>query len=236
VTAEFKRLGKDRAYRLGRLRTQGVPQLQRPAPFRPQFVRPYHRWPAVVWLAGLLVGVLLIMGGAAIGWWFMPFVIGLLAGAANWVGRWPSKVAVPAVVIAALVGWAVPLAYSMARGQWYETTARITARQAGIPGTAAAGVTLSVAIAAAQAVVGYWLGRAITPRPARYLAAGQAPGHRASSAATARRSVPLPSASVLSMNWSTAPIGGSARSRSSLICSRSAVANRPESGTWYGRS
>jgi hypothetical protein len=169
VTAEFKRLGKDRAYRLGRMRTQGVPQLQRPAQFRPQFVRPYHRWPAAVWLAALLVGMVLIMGGAAIGWWFMPFVVGVLAGVANWVGRWPARVAVSAVAIAAAVGWAVPLAYSMAHGQWHETTARITATQVGLPGTAAAGVTLSFAIAVAQAVAGYWLGRAITPRPARYL-------------------------------------------------------------------
>jgi hypothetical protein len=120
----------------------------------------------------------------------------------------------------------------MAHGHWHDTTARITATQVGLPGTAAAGVTLSIAVAAAQAVVGYWLGRAVTPRPARYLAAEQAAGHKASSAATARRSVPLPSASVLSMNWSTAPISGSARSCSSLICSRSAAANRPESGTW----
>lgn len=217
MTAEFKRLGKDRAYRLGQLRTQGVPQLQVPAPFRPQFVRPYHRWSAAVWLVGLLIGVLLIMGGAAIGWWFMPFVVGLLAGAANWVGRWPAKVAVPAVVIAAAVGWAVPLSYSMAHGQGHDTIARITATQVGLPGTAAAGVTLSIAVAVAQAVVGYWLGRAVTPRPARYLAPEQARGQNASSAATARRKVPLPSASVLSTNWSTAPISGSARSPSSLI-------------------
>jgi hypothetical protein len=174
VTAEFKRLGKDRAYRLGRLRTQGVPQLQPPAPFRPHFVRPYHRWPAAVWLAGLIVGALLIMGGAAIGWWFMPFVIGLLAGAANWIGQWPARVAVPAVVIAGAVGWAVPLSYAMANGQWHDTTARITATQVGLPGTAAAGVTLSIAVAVAQTLVGYWLGRAITPRPARYLTAEQA--------------------------------------------------------------
>jgi len=235
VTAEFKRLGKDRAYRLGHLRTQGVPQVQPPAPFRPQFVRPDHRWPPAVWLAALLIGTLLIMGGALIGWWFMPFVIGLLAGVANWVGRWPAKVAVLAVALAGAVGWAVPLSYSMAHGHWHAATVRITASQLGLPGTTAAGVALSIAVAVAQAVAGYWLGRAVTPRPARYLAAGRGAGARAShspsSAATAWRKVLLPSASVLSMNWSTAPVSGSACSASSLIWSCSARTKRPESGT-----
>jgi hypothetical protein len=217
VTAEFKRLGKDRAYRLGRLRTQGIPQLQPPAPFRPRFVRADHRWPVAVWLAGLLVGVVLIIGGAAIGWWFMPFVVGVLAGMANWIGAWPATVAVPAIALTGAVGWAEPLAVYLLRGQAQSETARITAAQSGLPGTTAAGVVLTIAVAAAQAVVGYWLGRAVTPRPARYLTAGEPRGHRPSSAATAWRRVPLPSASVPSMNWSAAPTSGSARTCWSLI-------------------
>jgi hypothetical protein len=168
VTAEFKRLGKDRAYRLGRLGTQGVPTTRREAPLRPQFARPDHRWPIGTWLTGLVAGVLLVIGGAAVGWWFMPFVVGLLAGVANWVGGWPATVAVPAVALAGAVGWAEPLAIAALRGLWDGAGARITAGQAGLPATTAAAVALTIAVAAAQAVVGYWLGRALTPRPARY--------------------------------------------------------------------
>ncbi len=36
----------------------------------------------------------------------------------------------------------------------------------GLPGYAAAGVLLTVLVAAAQAIAGYWLGRAVTPHPA----------------------------------------------------------------------
>jgi hypothetical protein len=168
VTAEFKRLGKDRAYRLGRLGTQGVPTARHEAPFQPHFVRADHRWPIGSWLTGLVAGILLIIGGAAIGWWFMPFVVGLLAGVANWVGGWPAKVAVPAVALVGAIGWAEPLAVVAARGLWDGAGARVAAGQAGLSATTAAAVVLTIVVAAAQAVVGYWLGRALTPRPARY--------------------------------------------------------------------
>ena len=67
MTAEFKRLGKRGSYRLGQLRAQGISTYQRAAPFQPRFVRPDHRWPASVWLLGLLAGSLIIAGAAAAG-------------------------------------------------------------------------------------------------------------------------------------------------------------------------
>jgi hypothetical protein len=165
MTQDFKRLGKRGSYRLGQLGTQGVPGQQPPVPFRPRFVRRYHQWPLSAWLAGLLAGVLLIAAGAAIGWWFMPFVVGLLAGLANHFGRWPTKLALPAVALVCAAGWAVPLWWSVLRGGPYGAVAREIAALLGLPGFAAVGIVLTVLIAVVQGLAAYWLGRAMTPLP-----------------------------------------------------------------------
>jgi hypothetical protein len=166
MTTDLKRLGKRGAYGLGRLRVQGVDGYQRPVPFHPRFVRPYHRWPTSTWLLGLLAGVVLIAGGAVVGWWFMPFAAGLLAGLANRIGRWPTRVALSAVAIVAALGWAAPLAWSVLRGQPYVAVARVIAVLLGLPASAAVGIAFTLAVAVIQGVVGYWLGRAVTPMPA----------------------------------------------------------------------
>jgi hypothetical protein len=166
MTADFKRLGRRGSYRLGRLRAQGVASIQRPVPFQPRFVRPDHRWPASIWLLGLLAGALLIVAGAAVGWWFMPFAAGVLAGLANRIGRWPTGVAVGAVAVVAAVGWGAPLLWSVLRGQPYGAVARVIAALLGLPAHAAAGIILTVAVSVAQGLIGYWLGRALTPMPA----------------------------------------------------------------------
>jgi hypothetical protein len=166
MTADFKRLGKRGSYRLGRLGAQGVARRQPPAAFQPRFIRPDHRWPVSHWLALLLAGTLLVIAGAAAGWWFAPFLVGLLAGGANWIGNWSTRVAVPAVALMAAAGWAVPLWWAVLHGQPDGAVAREVAALTGLPGDAAAGMLLTVVIAAAQAVAGYWLGRALTPRPA----------------------------------------------------------------------
>jgi hypothetical protein len=159
---DLKRLGKRGAYGLGQLATQGDGP-QGPAPFQPRFVRRDHRWPHPVWLLGLLAGVLIIVGAAAVGWWFMPFIIGLLAGLANHVGRWPTQVALPAVVLTSAAGWLVPLLWSVLHSAPHGALARITAL--GLPGNAAVAGLLTVLIAVAQGMTGYWLGRALTPLP-----------------------------------------------------------------------
>jgi hypothetical protein len=166
VTAEFRRLGKRGSYRLGQLRAQGIGGFQRPVPFQPRFIRRDHRWPASVWVLGLLAGSVLIMGAAAQGWWFVPFVVGVLAGAANWIGAWSLRVALPAVAVMGAAGWGAPLAWSVLHGEPYGATARVIATAFGLPGYAAVTIALTVLVAVAQALVGYWLGRALTPRPA----------------------------------------------------------------------
>jgi hypothetical protein len=165
VTAEFRRLGKRGSYRLGQLRAQGIAGEQRPVPFQPHFVRVSHRWPASTWLLGLLAGSLLIAGGARVGWWFAPFVVGVLAGVANWVGAWPWRVALPAVAVMGGVGWAAPLAWAELRGQHDGAAARVIAAAIGLPGSAMVTIALTALVAVAQVLAGYWLGRAITPRP-----------------------------------------------------------------------
>jgi len=164
MTSDFKRLGKRGAYGLGQLRTQGVPG-QSQVPFRPRFVRPHHGWPVSAWLLGLLAGVLIIAVAAAIGWWFMPFVAGLLAGLANYAGRWPTGVALPAVAAISAAGWVAPLWWSVLHGAPYGAAARVIATHLGLPGHAAVGIVLTVLVAVAQGMAGYWLGRALTPLP-----------------------------------------------------------------------
>jgi hypothetical protein len=168
VTAEFRRLGKRGAYRLGQLRAQGIGDHRPPRQFRPRFARhrPRH-WSTFTWLAGFLVGALVIAGAAAAGWWFVPFAAGVAAGFANRAGDWSWRVAVPAIALMAAVGWAAPLFLGVLRGQPYGAVARVIAALTGLPADAAAGLLLTVAIAMVQAVTGYWLGRALTLRPAK---------------------------------------------------------------------
>jgi len=165
MTTDFRRLGKRGSYRLGQLRAQGVGEIRRPVPFRPNWVRPDHRWPTPVWLLGLLFGVLLIAAGAAVDWWFMPLVAGVLAGAANWIGRWSLRAAVPAVAVMAALGWLAPWWWAVLHGQPYGADARIAAVLLGLPGYAAVGLVVTIAVPVAQVVFGYWLGRALTPLP-----------------------------------------------------------------------
>jgi hypothetical protein len=164
VTAEFRRLGKRGSYRLGQLRAQGVGEIERPVPFQPHFIRQDHRWPASVWLLGLVAGAALIAGAAEAGWWFAPFVIGVMAGVANWIGAWRARVAVPAVAVMAALGWAAPLVWGELHGARYGAMARLISGMLGLPASAVDGFAVTALAAMAQAVVGYWLGRALTPR------------------------------------------------------------------------
>jgi hypothetical protein len=168
MTTEFKRLGKRGSYRLGRLRAQGIKVVPPPAPFRASFAPSYRRGPASAWLLALLAGVLLVAGGAVIGWWFVPFVAGLAAGLANRVAGWRARIAIPAVAAMAAVGWAIPLLWqAIYDHQPYGAVAREIAALGGLPASAASGVAVTLLIAVVQALVGYWLGRALTPHPSR---------------------------------------------------------------------
>ncbi|MGH3303788.1 MAG: hypothetical protein ACRDOK_19345 [Streptosporangiaceae bacterium] len=167
MTAEFRRLGKRGAYRLGQLRAQGVGEPRPPKQFRPRFARHRpHQWSTLTCLVFLLGGAVVISAATAVGWWFVPFVAGVGAGLANRAGSWPWRVAVPAIAAMAAAGWAAPLWLGVLRGLPYGPVARVIAALTGLPADAAVGMVLTVAIAVVQAVTGYWLGRALTPRSA----------------------------------------------------------------------
>jgi hypothetical protein len=166
VTSEFRRLGKDGAYRLGQLGAQGISDIGKPAPFRPSFARSHRRGPASAWLLALVLAAVVIAGAAELGWWFMPFVAGLAVGVANRIAGWRTRIALPAVIAMALAGWGAPLVWqSLRNGQSYRAVTRQVAVQLGLPTHSSAWFALILAIAAAQAAIGYWLGRALTPRP-----------------------------------------------------------------------
>jgi len=167
MTTEFKRLGKRGSYRLGKLRAQGVRSVGRPPPFRPSFARSHRRGPVSAWLVTLLAGALVIWWGAALGWWFLPFAAGVAAGLANRVGGWPPRIAVPAVALMAGTGWGIGLLWQVVHDHQPDgAVARVVAALGGLPAYAVVGVLATLLIAAVQALVGYWLGRALTPWPA----------------------------------------------------------------------
>lgn len=167
MTTDFKRLGKRGSYRLGRLRAKGVRVAEPPPPFRMSFARRTRRGPASAWLLALLAGVLAIWAGAVLGWWFLPFAVGVAGGVANRFGGWPTKVALPAIAVMAAAGWGIALLWQVVSNhQPYGAVAREIAAIGGLPGFAATGFAVTLLIAIVQAIVGYWLGRALTPRPA----------------------------------------------------------------------
>jgi hypothetical protein len=167
MTTEFKRLGKRGSYRLGKLRAKGIRVAGPPPPFRPSFARSHRRGPASAWLVGLLAGALVIWWGAALGWWFLPFAAGLAAGLANRIAGWQPRIAVPAVALMAAAGWGIALLWQVVGDHQPDgAVARVIAALGGLPAYALTGVLVTLLVAAGQAATGYWLGRALTPRPA----------------------------------------------------------------------
>jgi hypothetical protein len=165
AAAEFRRLGKPGAYRLGLLRAQGVSARRQPTPFRARFARRReHRWPADVWLLSLLASVAAIAAATAAGWTFAPLLAGLGAGVANRAGGWPPRVALPAVAGMAAVGWTVPFLLRSVSGNAGGGLARAVGALTGLPGGAADVVALTALIAVVQALAGYWCAGTIMPR------------------------------------------------------------------------
>ena len=166
MTTDFKRLGKRGSYRLGKLRAQGIKTTGPPPPFQPSFARSYRRGPAPAWLLGLLAGALVIWWGAALGWWFLPFAVGLTAGLANRIAGWRPKIALPTVALMAAAGWGIALLWQVVHDHQPDgAVARVIAALGGLPAYAATGVLATLLVAVAQSLAGYWLGRAVTPWP-----------------------------------------------------------------------
>jgi hypothetical protein len=166
VPDDLRRLGKREAYRLGALRTQGVPQVSPPRPFVPSFL-PRHRGPVSAWVLGGLAGVAAIAGGASAGLWFVPFIVGVLAGFTMFLGRWRLRVTLSAAGAMAVAGWGVPLGLAARSGKPEGATARVVAALLGLPPHAAVGVAVALLVAAIQALAGAWLGVALAPRALR---------------------------------------------------------------------
>ena len=85
--ADLRRLGKRGSYRLGRLGAQPAAPKAPSAPHYPSWA-PHHRGPVLLWLLACLAGVVIIAAAAVLGWWFVPFLVGLAAGLAARYGRW----------------------------------------------------------------------------------------------------------------------------------------------------
>jgi hypothetical protein len=172
--ADLRKLGQRGSYRLGirRLGTSGGTRWsgrpERPGPaargirgaaFAPPRARARWGW----WLAAVVAGTAVIAVGAEFGLWFVPFTVGLLTGvAARRAGRHLWCV-LAGVLVMAVAGWGIPLLWQAVRGQPAGATARVIAALAGLPPHATVGVVVTLLAAGLQAVVGLWLGRAVTP-------------------------------------------------------------------------
>jgi hypothetical protein len=114
--------------------------------------------------ATALAGVFVVAVGTVAGLWFVPFVVGLVAGVAARHHR--LRVVLPAASAVAVVGWAVPLAWQAGQGEPVGGVARTVGALAGLPASDALVVGLTLLVAALQAVTGTWLARAASPRAA----------------------------------------------------------------------
>jgi hypothetical protein len=174
VVADLRKLGKRGSYRLGARRLDGggvrwSGPAARPgrgprALHSPAFGPPPARVRYGRWLAVLVPGAVVIAVAAEFGLWFVPFVIGVLAGVAARRSGWRLRWALPGVIVMAAAGWAIPLLWQVVRGQPVGATARAIAALAGLPPHAAIGIIVTLLLACLQAVVGLWLGRSVTPR------------------------------------------------------------------------
>jgi hypothetical protein len=121
--------------------------------------------------AGFLVVLLFCLSGAYLGLWFVPFVLGVLAGVfASRAGG-----AVLNVTAAAVAGWAIALWIMALNHLPVGATARTIAALAGLPPYAAVMVAVTLLLAALQALTGNWLARAVFPRQVRLPFPGRHP-------------------------------------------------------------
>jgi hypothetical protein len=163
--AEFRRLGKPGAYRLGLLRAQGIPERRQPIPFRARFVRRRdHRWRTQMWLVGMVASVAVIAVATAVGLVFAPLLAGVCLGFANRAGSWPPRIALPAVAAMAGAGWILPFLVGSAHGTPGGGLTSAAAAVTGLPADAAGVAALTMLIAIVQALAGYFFAGVIMPR------------------------------------------------------------------------
>jgi hypothetical protein len=110
----------------------------------------------------VFVAVAAVVGACAeLGAWFVPFLVGLLSW---WASSRYGFPAVPFAVLAAVLGWAVPLWAMALAGLPAGATARAIAGLAGLPPYAAVTIAVTLLLAALQVLAGAWLARAVLPR------------------------------------------------------------------------
>jgi hypothetical protein len=112
----------------------------------------------------------MIAWGAMDGIWFIPLIIGVVAGVGARFGQWPLRVMAPAVVLICAAGWGAALIVPAVRGLPVGATARTIAGVAGLPALVTVGVGITLAVSVLQGLAGLWLGRALTPYAPRSFA------------------------------------------------------------------
>lgn len=128
--------------------------------------RPRLSWRrAAAWAVALVVATAVIAAGAKAGAWFLPFAAGVCAGLLSRVLG--LRACLLTVLAASLLGWAVPLWWQAISGAPVGGVARTVAALAGLPAHAPVTVGVTLLVAAAQALCGLWLVRALTPRGQR---------------------------------------------------------------------
>ena len=163
--SELGRLGRRGSYGLGALAPQGVARPSPPRQLQPSFSRPTHGAPRWAWMTAGLAGAGLVGVAATAGLWFVPLIIGVIAGiAARW-GQWRLRVMVPAIVVISAGGWGAVLVGQAVEGLPIGATARVIAAIGGLPAFAAVGVAATLGVAVLLGLAGLWLGRALTPWP-----------------------------------------------------------------------
>jgi hypothetical protein len=131
-------------------------------------------------LAVLIVAAAASAAGAWLGAWWVPFLVGLAAGAlrrAGGPGRAGRRGIVLIAAAGAILGWAIPLWALALDGQPVGATARAIAGLAGLPPYAGVTVAVVLLLAALQVFCGAWLARGVLP--GRRPEATQEPGEGA---------------------------------------------------------
>ena len=163
MTADPRKLGRRGSYRLGSMGGPPSARQAAPSPRYPTWT-PGRRGPGFLWLLACLGCAAVIAVGALAGLWYLPFLAGLGAGLVARYGRPRLRVTLPAVVIVAAAGWSAALAWLALRDKLPEpSVARSIAALGGLPAHAAAGIAVTLLVAAIQAAAGLWLGRALAP-------------------------------------------------------------------------
>ena len=126
-------------------------------------------------LAVLVVAAAASALGAWLGAWWVPFLVGLAAGALGRVGalgqaRGPGRARGPRprggvlpALAGVILGWAIPIWALALDGQPVGATGRAIAALAGLPPYAGVTVAVVLLLAALQVLAGAWLARGVIP-------------------------------------------------------------------------